>query len=50
MEADMNLSVAFSIEDVQQDKDKILKVGAAVSFVYEPGTFEQAADEVRLRA
>ncbi|KAJ5536349.1 hypothetical protein N7513_009535 [Penicillium frequentans] len=41
--------VAFSIEDVKEDKEEILKVGAKVSFVYEPGTSEQSADHVKLR-
>ncbi|KAJ5524413.1 hypothetical protein N7494_011063 [Penicillium frequentans] len=43
------LCVAFSIEDVKENKDEILKVGAKVSFVYEPGTSEQSADDVNLR-
>ncbi|KAJ5912995.1 hypothetical protein N7504_001878 [Penicillium tannophilum] len=41
--------VAFSIEDVKENQDDILKVGAKVSFVYEPGTSEQSADDVNLR-
>ncbi|XWW98780.1 hypothetical protein V2A60_006782 [Cordyceps javanica] len=42
--------VAFSIEDVKQNKDEILRVGAMITFVYEPGTYEQAADDVCLRS
>ncbi|OGE55910.1 hypothetical protein PENARI_c003G09669 [Penicillium arizonense] len=40
--------VAFSLEDVKENRDEVLKVGAKVSFLYEPGTFEQAADDVCL--
>lgn len=42
-------SVAFSLEDVQKDKQaEILKVGAQVTFVYEPGSYELSADDVQL--
>lgn len=45
----ISYSVAFRVEDVKEDPEVTLKVGAKVSFVYGPGTSKQSADDFHLR-